>query len=532
MSDSLLLRYRDLTADVDTIADHNAIARDKGWVLWGWWKKPPELMPDPVLSFMASEIEKHSGTVYLVNSADGSLYSAELKAIYYSTGGPEIPVPDADHCPSYYLTKKLPAWFKIGMIERAPNQRLDGYTFSARNRYAFNRSNTALRKEEIGQVVSDVDFLDSNVSLWFIEPTSDADVTERVPAVRSLSRGVWPVKGRYALHLSDLHFGPCHVFRNELGSSLVPRFAKESLADALLSDLEMAGIASSDIALLLITGDLTWGADAHEFANATELINILTNAFGIHVSQVVVVPGNHDIEWRDGKGDIDPSAELNYAAFSRQLYGLQPHDTLMRIHQYHICARNVCVLGLNSCRLESRKDAGLGFVGREQLGAALRFLRELGDDHQQLRIALLHHQLLPVNFVEDIDSETKRLSMTLDAEAVIRNLICAGVRVVFHGHQHQPYVAEIRRIIEGFVNPLRRSSEGQRAGSDCLDGTLAVVGGGSIGVDRSHLNVVGRNCYNIIDFGRPSLISVTTRIQSPVGPGFGEYQRVSFSCND
>jgi len=530
MSDALLLRYRDLTAGVDTIVAHNAIAEQRGSVFWGWWKKPPELMPDPALSLMATEVRAHPEIVYLINSANDALFRAELRDIHYKPGGPESPVPDPDLCPDYYRSKLLPAWFKIGPISEVSKRVLDEHIFSTSNRYAFNKTITAMYRADIGQVVSDVNFLDSNVSLWFIKQTTDVDLTERVPVVRSLSRGVWPAKGIYALHLSDLHFGNYHAYRNELGSPIIPRVAKETMAEALLADLEAINISYGDIALVLITGDLTWRADAHEFANTQELIGVLTNAFGIHVSQVVVVPGNHDIEWRDGQGDVDPNAELNYSTFSRQLYGTAPHDTFLRIHQYKIANRIVRVLALNSCRLESRQNAGLGFVGSEQLAVALRLLRDLNSEAPQLRLALMHHQLLPVNYIEGIDAETKRVSMTLDAEAVIRSLITARVRVVFHGHQHQPYISEIRRIIEGFVNPFRQQEDGQSTADDRLDGTLAVVGGGSIGVDRSHLNIVGRNCYNIVDLGKSSEITIRTRVQSPVGPGFTDYQRVSFSC--
>jgi 3',5'-cyclic AMP phosphodiesterase CpdA len=530
MSEALLLRYRDLTAGVDTIVAHNTITETSGSVFWGWWKKPPELMPDPALSLMATEVKARAGIVYFINSADKTLYSAALRDIHYTPGGPDAPAPDPARCPEYYRKKLLPAWFEIGLIEKVSNQVLDEHVFSTSNRYAFNKTITAMHRADIGQVVSDVSFLDSNVSLWFIKQTADVELTERVPAVRSLSRGVWPVKGRFALHLSDLHFGTYHTYRNELGSPITPRFAKETMAEALIADLEAINISYSDIALVLITGDLTWCGDAHEFANTERLISVLTNAFGLHVSQVVVVPGNHDIEWRDEKGDVDPNAELNYSVFSRQLYGVAPDDTFLRIHQYRIANRVVCVLALNSCRLESRQNAGLGFVGSEQLGLALRFLRDITADPSQLRLALVHHHLLPVNYIEGIDAETKRGSMTLDAEAVIRNLIAAGVRVVFHGHQHQPYVSEIRRIVEGFVSPFRQQESDHSAAGDRLDGTLAVVGGGSIGVDRSHLNVVGRNCYNIIDLGNSSEITIRTRVRSPVGPGFVDYQRVSFGC--
>ena len=530
MSDAVLLRFRDLTADVNTIEAHNSVARQHGSVYWGWWKKPPELMPDPALTLVADELRSRPGFAYLINSADKSLYRATLTSIRYSPGGPEVSAPEPDLCPAYYRTKPLPAWFKLGVIEPASLSVLDEHVFSTSNRHAFKKTITAMQREEIGQVVSDIDFLDSNVSLWFISPNTGLELTERFPAVRSLSRGVWPIKGRYALHLSDLHFGVHHVFRNELASPTMPRVANESLAEALFSDLEAVGISHQEIALLLITGDLTWSADSHEFANAQKFVSTLTNAFGLHVSQVVVVPGNHDIEWRDEKGDVDPNAELNFAAFSHQIYGTDPDPTFLRMHQYQILGRNVCIIALNSCRLESRQNAGLGFVGREQLGVASRFLRDTTTSSPQLRLALLHHQLLPVNFIEGVDLESKRGSMTLDAEAVIRSLICAKVRVAFHGHQHQPYVAELRRIIRGFVNPLKPLSNEPGDQTDELDGTLAIVGAGSIGVDRGHLNVVGRNCYNIIDFGDMHAISIKTRVQSPVGPGFSDYQKVSFAC--
>jgi 3',5'-cyclic AMP phosphodiesterase CpdA len=301
--------------------------------------------------------------------------------------------------------------------------------------------------------------------------------------------------------------------------------SRESLLETLLEDLrasKMIGSAPEEnkIALVLVTGDLTCKGDAHEFANAEDFLRKLCNELGLHISQVVVVPGNHDIEWRDDKGGVDENADYNYYQFMKNLYTAEPEETFLRIHRFFIAGRPVCIIGLNSCVLEAKENAGLGYVGRAQLMSALRFLNDLNpsgrNDKDEIRIALIHHHLLPVNFVEEIDWETKRVSMTLDADGILRYLMFANVRMVLHGHQHQPFSADVRRIMDGFIDPFRGIEHP-------LNQYIAIIGGGSIGVERKQLNVVGRNAYNLIDLGRNNEVRIRTRLQSSVGPGFSDY---------
>ncbi len=88
--------------------------------------------------------------------------------------------------------------------------------------------------------------------------------------------------------------------------------------------------------------------------------------------------------------------------------------------------------------------------------------------------------------------------------------------------------SEIRRIVQDYVNPFNNKQENP------LNGKIAVIGGGSIGVERSHINFVGRNTYNIINLDYEdektgiSQIEVKTRMQSSVGPGFLNYQTAYF----
>jgi len=239
-----------------------------------------------------------------------------------------------------------------------------------------------------------------------------------------------------------------------------------------------------------------------------------------------VIPGNHDIEWRHEGGEIDADAELNYRTFCKSFYNTLPLKSLLRIGRFRVVGRLVTVISLNSCRIESKPNAGLGYVGQEQIHEMLGELARMASEPGELRIGLTHHHLLPVSYVESVPTAEKHLSLTLDAEAVMRGLMCAGVQIVLHGHQHQPYFAQVRRVIDGFVHPIAPSNK------NVLDSTLTIIGAGSIGVERGHLNVVGRNSYNLLELSASApTVTVTTRVQSPVGPGFARFQETTFQID-
>jgi predicted MPP superfamily phosphohydrolase len=522
MSDVLLLRFRDLVGKLDSIAEHNQIAGEAGYVLWGWWNKPLEATPDPGLTMFARDLLPGQTQVFLIDSATRKMYRAPLFEVHYEPGAPLRPAPSPAQCPAYYREKELPAWFKIGRIEPIPItlNLLEGYIWSRNNRTSQTRSISSLPDSAIGEDVVDLEFLDSNVSLWFITPKDEVGIPGRSKYVQPLSKGTWPTAGRYAIHLSDLHYGPKHSYRNQLAHGL--QVSKETMVEALLEDFHIVGIRQNEVALLFVTGDLTWSGDAHEFENATCALQLLARKLGLHPSQVIIVPGNHDVEWRHDKVEIDENAELNYRNFVTSWYGIAALPSMLRVHRFVVDGRGLTVIGLNSCRIESKENAGLGFVGREQLGELMRFLQDSRGD-ADLKIALIHHHLKAVNFVEELDWATKRVSITLDAEGVIRTLMAAGVRLVLHGHQHQPFFSEERRIIDNYVDTFRGTVRK-------LDATIAIVGAGSIGVERAHLNIIGQNTYNVIDFGiDANHIEVRTRCRSSVGPGFIDHQRTTFS---
>lgn len=520
MGDKLLLRFRDLTADIKTIEAHNGVVEKFGSVLWGWWKKPAEASPDPGLTTFATDLVGGQEAVYFVDSSNGEIYTAPLLAVSYEPGGRHRKAPHPELCPEYYRTKELPAWFQVGQIKQVgrANLVLASYVWSKSNRIAPMRSISALPSEAIGQSCLDLEFLDSNVSLWFLTPIDEFGVPRVGEVAPAKSRAIRPAAGQYILHLSDPHFGVNHAYRNHLAVSGAPKIAKESLVEGLLDDLRHLGLKQDDIASLVVTGDLTWRGDVHEFENAAQALSTLGNRLGLHRSQVVVVPGNHDIEWRHEHGEVDGNAELNYRDFSAKLYGVPAVESLLRISRLRLAHRLVTLVGLNSCRLESKANAGLGFVGRQQLAEVADYFRSFPKETGELRVALLHHHLVGVNFLEDIDWETKRVSVTLDAEAILRTLIALQFDLVLHGHQHQPFVAKEWRVVPEYVHPTTNTVAQ-------LEGAVALVGGGSVGVSRPHLNTIGRNAYNLIHIRPTGEVEVRIRVRSSAGPGFVDYLR-------
>lgn len=511
MLDILLLRYRDITPSINTIEEHNKIVEAQGKVLWGWWKKGSEQMPDPYLYDMAKEIKDNSlnSKVYIINSGTNELYEARLFNIYYELGGKEQKPYDKDLCPAYYSSEELPAWFELGKIEKILQglEELSQYVFSRSNRILPDNS-SCLSEQEIGQIVRDVDFLEKNISLWFISKIDDFPIRKDGYAV-NISNGILPTKGKYILHLSDLHFGDSHAYKNPLGS-MSSAVAKQELSDILFADLKIQGISSNDIALIIISGDLTWRADPHEFSNASVFLSELKKYFGLSNKQIIIVPGNHDIEWIDCKGNIDTNAELNYYNFYFSFYNAYPEESFIRIGKFKINDLILGVAALNSCRLESPENAGYGYVGNEQLTR----LRDYLDKNKDIDVmcVVCHHHLLPVNYVEEIRTDDKRVSIMLDAELVIRSLLDNRIRVIIHGHQHQPYYTQIRRVIPEYIDHTGKKIK--------LDGQLSVIGGGSCGVKQSEINVIGRHTYNLISFPDKDKLNVKTRIKSSNGIGF------------
>lgn len=515
MTDCLFLRFRDMLEN--TVEEHNLIAEQSAdqKVLWGWWKKESEPFPDPYLSDLREELER-GGTadIFFVNSGNYKLYQAKLFRIHYQPNKEAFSPGEANNmCPNYYNKSNLFAWFEVSKLVEIKPSTIENYVFSTQNytHKSTNKDSSTIDPSRIGQLIDtrDFDFLDDNVSLWFICRKDDLK-TSAIKRFPSISYKTYLTRGKYILHLSDLHFGAQHAFAIEKGKNT--SVGKQTLLDSICRDLKKQGIENQDIALVLISGDLTCTASSQEFNVASSFILEMQKRFGIGAGQVLCVPGNHDIEWVNSDGLIDEDAELNYRLFSNRIYKDDPEDSLIRINEFYVGEKKIAIIGLNSCRLESKENAGIGFVGTEQLQLIDEFISENQDI--DYKIALIHHHLLPVNYTEQYSRKQREISLLLDSEALIQCLIGNGVNTVLHGHQHQPYFTQITRMIPNGV-----------AGHEvCIHGTLNVIGGGSSGVNHANLNSIGRNTYQIMELvdkdDDKTRLNVTLRVRNSDGVGY------------
>ena len=101
------------------------------------------------------------------------------------------------------------------------------------------------------------------------------------------------------IHLSDIHFG------QETGSRV---YIHDDVKECLIADAAAlkvaAGIEKMDGAI--VTGDIAFSGKKSEYDSAARWLDRLTQAIGCEKTDVIVVPGNHDID----RDRITPPAKL------------------------------------------------------------------------------------------------------------------------------------------------------------------------------------------------------------------------------
>lgn len=300
------------------------------------------------------------------------------------------------------------------------------------------------------------------------------------------------VKKRFRiLHLSDLHFGSNQNKRPKLLNS-----------KDILTDLEK--INKKNIDAIIISGDITSNIKDKkyktrheiEFENALFFIKNLIKELEVPLENVIIVPGNHDIDWEEAPfciGKVHKS-DVNYRNFYTKLFLNEPNEYLSRT--FFDKNSNIGIMGLNSCLLCREKGkAWMGYVGDTQINFSLNELTKKKCSLDSFRIAVLHHHLVPVTYVEEIPVGNKHLSLTLDAEGILKKLLRNRFNFVLHGHQHQPFCAIESRIYRGDKLLLKK---------DKLTGneSIAIIGAGSIGAPLKELGIIRKNLYNVIEVSK------------------------------
>jgi len=328
------------------------------------------------------------------------------------------------------------------------------------------------------------------------------------------------------LHISDLHrTSEPHLGNDELFSALV--------SDAARWDSE--GIPTPD--LIVVSGDLIQGAAsdapdpdtdmAAQYCEAGDFLSRLAERFlGSDRSRIVVVPGNHDVDWCRSRRAMTPIAkcpdgiaikmlqptsglrwdwqELQaYEVSDQRLYGSRfEHFHRFRKEFYEGIEPNPLAWGDEDLFFSEYPDLDLfvagfsswhgndcfchvGAITQESLALSQNLV---ADSSQGLGIAVWHHSI----------SGGPRAQDYMDA-GVVHRLIDFGFTVGLHGHQHYPDAAP-------FVLHLPNLT------------SMAVVGAGSLAAGDNELPMGERRQFNIIVID-PTNESITVHARGMSGTG-------------
>lgn len=264
--------------------------------------------------------------------------------------------------------------------------------------------------------------------------------------------GVYKVKapsndGELTLvQLSDLHFGDGHYFSTlSLASDSIPESDRPSLLK-YLSQALLTGGDPPPPAVLVISGDVTQRGVTTEFDQGRSFVRQILPRLDApensYSSRVVIVPGNHDVNW--GAFNADPgNRSLPFSGFisfanefgSAFSHTLEP-ERICRVHDL-VQEFGVIIAAFNSAVIESATDHR-GYIGETQLVNVLAEVDAVQGDRKAVRIAVLHHHLTSVPTLEA--SLGKPDEVLRDVALVKQKLIDARFALVLHGHRHHSHL--------------------------------------------------------------------------------------------
>ena len=236
------------------------------------------------------------------------------------------------------------------------------------------------------------------------------------------------------LHVSDFHLSDKGPYNQNV------------ILNALFSSVRRLRGECHAPDLIFATGDIAQNGKATEYAYATEFFNALLDAAGVTKKELFIVPGNHDVDRRMGKGlartlesndEADeyfdpeiptPHLTQKFKAFSEwyndyfeDIKAFPTNTTCSQVEVVSVNGCNVAILPLNSALFcIDDNDNNKLLIGRRCLGKTTEQLQCLVK--ADLNIALLHHPLDWLSLVE---------------RANIRAILGSKVDILLHGHYHE-----------------------------------------------------------------------------------------------
>lgn len=260
--------------------------------------------------------------------------------------------------------------------------------------------------------------------------------------------------GLTLLHISDLH-PKMSEFCEELGDQ------DQAYKDFLSDVQEQPGLPMNPIRTVIVSGDISFQFGAESFERARTYLEFLSERLAIPLSQVVLSPGNHDIN-RKKAGllydslyaiKIKDSAWFSkfdeYLNFTHHFYSEAAFsvDKFYRIFTFEnrvaIVAFNSCLVEGNpkyqckACEVTNGKIHYHGWIDRNQIKQAGEELDRM--NWMGLRIGVFHHHVVPDNAPPSTDlCQGDHLMPYNHSEYRLKFAFSEHkFRILLHGHRHK-----------------------------------------------------------------------------------------------
>lgn len=486
-----LFRFRDLVAP--TIKEHKKVIDKHGWCWWGWWKRPSEDGRTDIWKELSEIILKDGKvTIGLFDSGSDKLYPAQLigiiqpdeKVDIFADNTIKVPKEEEDRVPPYYRESPFSrAWMKLDNIADENINFTGKYSFAEAPKLA-NYDDSLLRRFIDKKIYSGEELRSMDTTIWRIRPAKDGDHSEQIilssqALSTPLSNKVIRCKHNTILHLTDLHFSTApnrdqHVWRYDSEGEETRNTMVEAIGSVLKTE-------DHKIGLLVVSGDFTFVGSKEEFAEAKTAILHLLGMLDLSTDHLVIVPGNHDIQWTTDDSyehnspvrQAPPKARANYEAFYRELMRHEPNRHLAMARRFAFpSGRMIELCALNSSSLETGKDflAGMGRTDEAAFSEVSEVLGWSGHKSAAVRMMVIHHHLALTEDLEPADGYGKGYGLAVDAVRIQRMARQKGVHLALHGHKHRSFIwrSTVYELPE-HTKPQHRLGE------------LSIIGGGSAG---------------------------------------------------
>jgi hypothetical protein len=322
-----------------------------------------------------------------------------------------------------------------------------------------------------------------------------------------LARGRPETPRPVILHISDLQFGKDHAFTSTDPSSTQSLLyeLKQGL-DKCLEDHEV-----SHPNIVVISGDIASWAESPEYESAKQFIEELCGYLEIDRQHVVLVPGNHDVnfklsrmaflkvsnertyELKEGSPDkeIYPLRFVHFKRFfeaiyqGRRQYSLDP-EHMYSVHEFEDLG--LLIVGFNSCHnidhwvdnLKSRQ----GFICEQAIENARKEIEEIEKSRRvpyNPVVAVWHHNPFQIAGAADLLTNGNKVAEILGSKC----------RIALYGHIHQPhYMPKLAGTLQEY--------------------DVRCIGAGAIGVAMKHRGGTDREgvwslSFNVIELDLDSL---------------------------